>query len=96
MSNIQNDIENLKTTYQKLKNDFIARNQDLYLLKKQSQFLLEATSNYKMSETIDTSDFAQKELVELLTKIRNLISAIEKEIEIQTQEEYFDLNNNEI
>ncbi len=96
MNTVEENIENLKSFYQTLKSDFSNQKHDLYFLKDVANNLLLAVSNHKMDETISFRKHQQQELIKLLANIRNLINSIEKEIEIQTKEEYFQSSNNEI
>ena len=96
MNIVEENLEYLRNIYQTLKNDFENQKHDLYFLKSHAYALLTETSNFKMNETISFSNHQQQELVNLLAKIRNLIISIEKEIEIQSKEEYFNSNKNEI
>ena len=96
MNTSEESINHLKNSYQMLKDDFNNQKHDLFLLKVHVQDLLITTSNFKMNENIDFSRNQQQELINLIANIRNLISAIEKEIEIQTKEEFLISNNNEI
>ena len=96
MNTSEESINHLKNSYQMLKDDFNNQKHDSFLLKFHVQDLLITTSNFKMNENIDFSRNQQQELINLIANIRNLISAIEKEIEIQTKEEFLISNNNEI
>ena len=82
--------------YRTIKRDFEKQNYDLYLLKTHANTLLDNASKLKTSENLDWSRLDQEELNNLIANIRKLIRTIEKEIEIQTNEEYYSSNNNEI
>ena len=96
MNTVEENIDYLRSCYQNLKDKFNSQKHDLFLLKVHVHDLQTITSNFKMNENINFSNNHQQELVNLLANIRNLISSIEKEIEIQTKEEYFQSSNNEI
>ena len=96
MREVEEQIVALQGCYNTMKKDFKEQKYDLHYLKSSASELLNITSNFKMNENLAFSRFDQEELVKLLADIRNLINAIEKEIEIQTKEEFYTSNNTEI
>lgn len=93
MSSVESYLVKLKIAYEKIREDFNNQKEDFFLLKSYAQDLLTTTSNYKMNENIEFSKHNQIKLVKLIADIRNLINAIEHEIEIQTKEEHFSSDN---
>ena len=96
MREVEEQIVTFQVCYNAIKNNFTQQKYDLHYLKIKASNLLYATSNFKMNENITFSRFDQEELVKLLADIRKLISAIEKEIEIQSKEDYYRTNNDQI
>ena len=86
----------LRTTCSILNKEFQYEKCDIFYLKTSAETLLTLALDYrdKKDEYIDRFDL--KELNSIISDIKQLIKAVEKEIEIQNKEEYFNSNNNEI
>jgi len=84
----------LHTQQSILKKEFRQEKHDIFYLKTSAETLLRSAIKYKNQEDIYIDRFDLKDLNGIISETRKLITSIEKEIQIQANEQYFNLNNN--
>ncbi len=89
MIEIEEQMITFQTCYNTLRKDFEEQKYDLHLIKSHANTLLDEVSNFKINKNLIFTKVNQEELVKLLSKIKNLIHAIDKELDMQAKEEYY-------
>ena len=83
----------LRTTCSILNKEFQYEKCDIFYLKNSAETLLKLALDYRDSKDEYVDRFDLEELNSIISDTKKLIKTIEKEIEIQTKEEYFNSNN---